>query len=119
MLDAHAQWVPHRPPAPILAFKTICSFRDKAPGGVPVTPGAHRLGCDGGPSECGNAFPVLRRLLILAGWPGKGTVPWKMPVGAHLCPLRRFGGREHLDGAGGGEGLPSAPDSSGGGEAWV
>lgn len=27
------QWAPHRPPAPSLAFKTICSSRGKAPGG--------------------------------------------------------------------------------------
>ena len=65
------------------------------------------------------SLPALRRLLILAGWAGKGKVPWKMPVGSRLCPPRRFGGREHLVGAGGGKELPSALGSSGGGEGWV
>lgn len=39
-----------------------------------------------------------------------------MPVGPHLCPLRHFGGLEPgWWGVGGGEELPSAPASSGGG----
>lgn len=83
----------HWPPAPSLAFRIICSFQGKVLGrstSLWVLIALSPL-CLGTPL-------TFRRLLVLARWPRR--VPWKMPVGACLCPPRSFRGQEHLVGTG-------------------
>lgn len=100
MLNVRARWGPACPQLPVWLSRSSAATRAK---------------CWGGPRHSGCPWPwwtmevnplclgsplAFHRLLILAGWPGKGKVPWKMPAGACLLPPRSFRGQEHLVGPG-------------------